>query len=104
MRNETSRRTILGTVAGALGTVAGGGFNIEASDHSEQGDSVARVSNEGDGSPRWLSARHRRHADGYLYGMTGSGKTTRVTSAFVRRIEAAGYFTDPAGNAANGPE
>jgi hypothetical protein len=104
MRNETSRRTVLGSVAGALGTVAGVGFTTRSRNRDEQGDSVAPVSSEGDGSPRWISARHRRHADGHLYGMTGSGKTTRVMSAFVHRAEEDWSLIDPAGIAANGAE
>jgi hypothetical protein len=78
MRDDLSRRTILGSVAGALGTVAGVGFTTKSHDPSEQSDSVAPVSSEGDVSPRWIPTRHLRHYEGGRYGMTGIGNTTRL--------------------------
>ena len=80
MCEDISRRAILQSVTGTLGTVAGVDLSTDHSDHSEQRDSVLPVSSEDDAALQWEDGRQRRHHGfaGGLYGTIGMGRTPSI--------------------------
>lgn len=95
MQSDASRRGFLRTVAGILGVGTGG--RVQNSGRSDRSANAAPVTAGEHGSPRWMNARHLRHFEGGMYGMTGIGKSTLLMEHdFARRAEKEWLLIDPA--------